>query len=46
MKEYNSQLLISEEVLNEIDKSKIEHEFIGPVQVKGRENPINIYKLA
>lgn len=43
---YNSQLLISEEVLNEIDKSAIEYEFIGPVQVKGRENPINIYKLA
>lgn len=45
-KEHNSQLLISEEVLNEIDKSIINFEFIGPVQVKGKEEPINIYKLA
>ena len=45
-KVYDAQLLISEEVLNEIDKSAIEFEFIGPVEVKGRENPINIYKLA
>lgn len=45
-KVYDSQLLISEEVLNEIDKAAIEFEYIGPIEVKGRENPINIYKLA
>ena len=45
-KEFNSQLLISEEVYNEIDNQNIKAEFIGPIQVKGREHPINIYKLA
>lgn len=45
-KEYNSQLLISEEVIMELNTSGIKNDFLGPVQVKGRETPINIYKLA
>ncbi len=45
-KEYNSQLLISKDVLEKIDKEKIEHELIGPVELRGCEEPITIYKLA
>jgi len=45
-KKYNSQLLISEEVLNNIKSSNYESESLGEVVVKGREQPISIYKLA
>jgi len=45
-KTYNSQLLISEEVLNRIDRDKLEFESLGEVIVKGREKPLTIFKLA
>lgn len=40
---YNSQLLISKEVMNKIEK--IENIYHGEVVVKGREKPIEIYQL-
>lgn len=45
-KTYNSQLLISEEVLNRIDRDKLEYESLGEVMVKGREKPLTLFKLA
>lgn len=45
-KEFNSQLLISEEVLQHVDQKKLTVESLGPKQVKGRQEPIIIYKLA
>ncbi len=44
-KEYGSQLLVSGEVLQKIDSKNIEIESLGEVQLKGREKPINIFKL-
>ncbi|MGD8780665.1 MAG: adenylate/guanylate cyclase domain-containing protein [Ignavibacteria bacterium] len=44
-KRYDSQLLISHEVFEKINGTKINIENIGPVQVKGREKPITIYKV-
>jgi adenylate cyclase len=45
-KTYNSQVLISEEVLNELSNSEILKIPLGEVEVKGREKPIKIIKLA
>ncbi|UCH65824.1 MAG: tetratricopeptide repeat protein [Ignavibacterium sp.] len=45
-KKFNSQLLISEEVLHNIRLDGINPESLGPVVVKGREKPIHIYKLS
>lgn len=45
-KQYKAQLLVSEQVLKEIDTTSLSIEDIGPVVVKGHENPIVIYKLA
>jgi len=45
-KEYDSQLLISREVLEKINRDTIEYELIGPVELRGSEEPITIYKLA
>jgi len=45
-KQYGSQLLISKEVLENIRDHQIQPEFIGSVLLKGRINPIDIYKLA
>jgi adenylate cyclase len=44
-KEFNSQLLVSEEVINEIDKSVVDYELIGEVKIKGREKPVNLFKI-
>lgn len=44
-KQYNSQLLISEEVFNKVNNLEFESELLGEVAIKGREKPINIYKL-
>jgi len=44
-KEFSSQLLISEKVLQKINSDTIEHESMGIVQLKGREKPIHVYKL-
>ncbi len=45
-KEFNSQMLISKEVLDKINKDVIEYELIGPVELRGSEEPITIYKIA
>lgn len=45
-KEYNSSLLISEEVLKKIWEIKTVYENLGEVIVKGSQNPIKLYKLA
>ena len=46
-KEYNSSLLISAEVYNAVsfDKYRLTPEMIGPVNVKGHKQPINIFKI-
>jgi class 3 adenylate cyclase len=44
-KKFNSQFLISEEVLHNIKNDGLNLESLGPVDVKGRENPIHLYKL-
>lgn len=45
-KGYDSQLLISEEVYIQLDdKIKDKYAALGPVDVKGREKPISIYRL-
>jgi class 3 adenylate cyclase/uncharacterized protein HemY len=44
-KKFNSQLLISEEVLHNIKQDGINPISLGSVEVKGREKPIHIYKL-
>jgi class 3 adenylate cyclase/Tfp pilus assembly protein PilF len=45
-KEYNTQLLVSEEVIQNSTYSDFNAENLGEVPVKGREKPINIFKLA
>lgn len=46
-KEFNSQLLVSEEVFKAVslEKFNVLPENIGEVKVKGREKPINLYKI-
>ncbi|MBI2430193.1 MAG: adenylate/guanylate cyclase domain-containing protein, partial [Ignavibacteriales bacterium] len=44
-KEYNSQLLISKDLFDGLDEKPVYAEHLGPVTVKGREEPIEIYKL-
>ena len=45
-KDYGSQLLVSAEVLRETDEGDHGAEALGAVQVKGRDAPIEIYRLA
>ena len=45
-KDYGSQLLISAEVLREAGEGDHGAESLGVVQVKGRDEPIEIYRLA
>ena len=45
-KEYNSNILISKEVLDKISSEESSSEFLGLVSVKGRTEPIEVYKLA
>ena len=45
-KEYSSQLLVSEEVLQNSRREEYNAENLGEVQIKGREKPMNIFKLA
>ena len=45
-KEYNSSILISIEVLDKISSGEIPSEFLGSVNVKGRTEPMGVYKLA
>jgi adenylate cyclase len=44
-KKFNTQILISEEVLKNCDSKDFECENLGPVKVKGREKPIIIFKV-
>ena len=45
-KGFDSQLLISEEVYTHLDhKFKNKYSALGPVNVKGREKPISIYRF-
>ena len=45
-KDYGSQLLVSAEVLREVGDGAHGAESLGMVQVKGREEPIEIFRLA
>lgn len=45
-KDYGSQLLVSAEVLREAGEGDHAAEAMGAVQVKGRDDPIEIYRLA
>ncbi len=44
-KQYSSQLLVSKEVFENIYDDQIHSEYIGSILLKGRVNPIDIYKL-
>lgn len=41
-KEYKSQLLMSEEVLQKLSSENQSHKSLGPVELKGREKPVII----
>jgi adenylate cyclase len=45
-KDYGSQILVSGEVLAAAGEQALGHNALGPVHVKGREEPIEIYRLA
>ena len=45
-KEYKTQLLASEEVIQNSSGSDFNAENLGKVQIKGREKPVTLYKLA
>lgn len=45
-KQYSSQLLISEEVWNKVKGPTLAGVALDPVQVKGRQAPVSIFKLA
>jgi len=45
-KDYGSQILVSGEVLAAAGEQARGHESLGPVHVKGREEPIEIYRFA
>jgi adenylate cyclase len=45
-KEYNSNILISKEVLEKLSDEEYSPDYIGPVIVKGRKEPVEVYKLA
>lgn len=42
---FNSELLISEDVLNKVNNDNLHYESLGGVSIKGREESINIYKI-
>ena len=45
-KKYNSQILISKEVLDRIDSKEINPKQLGLVDIKGRSDPMEIFQLA
>jgi adenylate cyclase len=45
-KAVGTQILISESVYNDIGEASEQFESIGPVQVKGRNEPVNLYKVS
>lgn len=44
-KEFGTQLLISKEVLEQIEPNGYSAEFIGSVALKGREKPVDVFKI-
>jgi adenylate cyclase len=44
-KEFQSQFLVSEDVMNSLDKQLINAQLYGPVSVKGFDKEVSIYKL-
>lgn len=44
-KQFNSQLLISEEVWKSAKETIERAELLGPVQIRGLEEPVNLYRL-
>lgn len=44
-KQFNSEILISREVLEKIDRSNLHTESLGHVNVKGRAKPIEIFRI-
>jgi class 3 adenylate cyclase len=44
-KEYGSQLLVSEEVLQRLDSSTEKYESLGEVELKGRGKPVKLYRV-
>ncbi|MBI1939368.1 MAG: adenylate/guanylate cyclase domain-containing protein [Ignavibacteriales bacterium] len=44
-KEFGTQLLISKEVLEQIEQNGYNAEFFGSVPLKGREKPVDVFKL-
>ena len=45
-KKYNSQILISKEVLDRIDSEEVNPIQLGLVDIKGRSDPVEIFQLA
>lgn len=45
-KKFNSQLLISKEVLDKVDLGNVKPEIIGPVIIEGREKPIDLIRIS
>jgi adenylate cyclase len=44
-KTYKSQLLLSQETLDKVDTATIEPVLLGNVELRGREEPVEIWKL-
>ena len=44
-KEYNSEILISREVLEKVDHEKLQFDVIGPKKLKGRTEPMEIIRI-
>jgi adenylate cyclase len=45
-KNYNSSVIISKEVYDKIDKTTTNAKALGPVKIKGRQEPIEVYRLS
>jgi adenylate cyclase len=45
-KNYNSSVIISKEVYDKIDKTITNAKALGPVKIKGRQEPIEVYRLS
>lgn len=45
-KQYGSRLLVSREVLNQVDQGEYTIEPLGPAAIKGRNEPMEVFKLA
>jgi adenylate cyclase len=45
-KQYNAQVLVSEAVWDTLDAARLTAEPLGEVAVRGREEPVRLYRLA